>query len=203
MKRLKSYHTKGEIEAGCDEAGRGCLAGPVVAAAVILPPKVRLKGLNDSKKITRKLRNKLRPLIESKAIAWSVVFVAPDEIDKINILRASIVAMKRAIDQLKTRPTSLLIDGKFFTPHPDIPHHCIVQGDSKYRTIAAASILAKTYRDEFMEKQHESYPQYHWNLNKGYPTIAHRQAIFDLGTCELHRKSFKLFPHPEQLSLFE
>lgn len=203
MKRLRSYHTKGEIEAGCDEAGRGCLAGPVVAAAVILPPKIRLKGLNDSKQLNQNLREKLRPQIEAKAISWAVVFVDPGEIDRVNILQASILAMKRAVDRLAVRPTSLLIDGKFFVPHEHIAHHCIVKGDSKYRSIAAASILAKTYRDEFMEKQHEQYPQYHWDHNKGYPTKEHRKAIFDLGPCELHRKSFKLFPYPEQLSLFE
>ena len=203
MSRLKSYHTKGEIEAGCDEVGRGCLAGPVVAAAVILPVGVRLKGLNDSKQLNQNWREKLRLQIEAKAIAWSVVFVDPVEIDRINILRASIEAMKRAVDQLEVTPTSLLIDGKFFIPHPQIVHHCIIKGDSKYRSIAAASILAKTHRDEFMEKQHKLFPQYHWDLNKGYPTVAHRKAIFDLGPCELHRKSFKLYPYPEQLSLFD
>jgi len=203
LSRLRRYYTKGEIEAGCDEAGRGCLAGPVVAAAVILPERCSLRGLNDSKQLTKKQRHKLRPLIESKAIAWAVEFVDPAEIDQINILQASIVAMKRAVDRLSTIPSLLLIDGKFFNAHETISHHCIIKGDSKYRSIAAASILAKTYRDDFMIKLHSKYPQYQWDQNKGYPTFYHRQAIFDVGPCELHRKSFKLYPVPEQLSLFE
>ncbi len=203
MARLKRYHTKGALEAGCDEAGRGCLAGPVVAAAVILPKTCSLRGLNDSKQLTKKQRNKLRPQIETKAIAWAVEFVDPCEIDQINILQASIVAMKRAVDGLSVKPSLLLIDGKFFNPHESIRHHCIIKGDSKYRSIAAASILAKTYRDDFMIKLHSKYPQYQWDQNKGYPTLDHRQAIFDLGPCEIHRKSFKLYPVPAQLSLFK
>ena len=202
MKRLKSYYTKDKIEAGCDEAGRGCLAGPVVAAAVILPHNCRLSGLNDSKILTPEKRNALRSKIESRAIAWAVEFVGPKEIDQINILQASVEAMKRAVDRLKLTPELLLIDGKYFVPHASIPHQCIIKGDGKYRSIAAASILAKTHRDAYMVAQHKLFPFYCWDQNKGYPTMVHRKAILEKGPSPIHRKSFKLYPLPEQLQLF-
>lgn len=198
---LKSFLTQGLIEAGCDEAGRGCLAGPVVAAAVILPKNFRNKLLNDSKKLTEKQRNELRPIIEKKAIAWSVGIVDNQEIDEINILNASFKAMHNAIDSLSKRPQQLLIDGNRFNPYPNIPHHCIIKGDGKFMSIAAASILAKTYRDEIMEKLHEQYPMYGWKKNKGYPTKEHRLGIEKHGATPFHRLSFTLLP-PQQLSLF-
>jgi ribonuclease HII len=189
---LAPYHTKDLIEAGCDEAGRGCLAGPVVAAAVILPPRVRLPGLDDSKKLTALQRETLRPLIEERALAWAVVMVPPDEIDRINILRASFTAMHRAIAQLTIEPEHLLIDGNRFPPYPGIPHTCIVKGDGKLRSIAAASILAKTHRDAFMRELHDAHPVYNWGVNKGYPTEEHREAIERFGPCVHHRRSFAL-----------
>ena len=186
-------------EAGCDEAGRGCLAGPVVAAAVILPKGFKNELLNDSKKISEKTRNKLRLIIETEATSWGIGFVSPNEIDKINILQASFLAMHRAIDQLKAKPKHLVIDGNKFNPYRKIPHTCIIKGDGKYMNIAAASILAKTHRDEFMYNIHEKFPHYNWNKNKGYPTKEHREAISTLGTSPHHRMSFKLIP--EQLKM--
>ncbi len=191
---LKSRYYKSRIEAGCDEAGRGCLAGPVVAAAVILPADYQHKILTDSKKLTKKQRNELRCEIKEKAIAWAVGVVSHQEIDEINILNASFLAMHRAIDQLRNRPQYLLIDGNRFNEYPDIPHRCIVKGDSKYFSIAAASVLAKTHRDEFMEQLAENHPEYHWNTNKGYPTKEHRSAIRTYGITSYHRRSFQLLP---------
>lgn len=189
---LAPYHNKGVLEAGCDEAGRGCLAGPVVAAAVILPPRVRIPGLDDSKKLTAAQRDELRPLIMEKALAWAVAEVGPQEIDRINILKASFLAMHRAIDALVQRPEALLIDGNRFAPYAGIPHACMVKGDGRYRSIAAASILAKTHRDALMEALHEAHPAYRWNVNKGYPTLDHRAAIRAHGTTEHHRLTFRL-----------
>lgn len=197
---LLQYLNKGIIEAGCDEAGRGCLAGPVYAAAVILPPDYVNDLLNDSKKLTESQREKLRPIIEQDALAWSVGVVTAEEIDEINILKASFLAMHRAIDGLEIRPQHLLIDGNRFTPYHDTPHTCIVKGDGKMMSIAAASILAKTHRDEFMVKIGERYPKYNWKKNKGYPTKDHRKAIEEFGSCEYHRKTFQLLDR--QLSLF-
>lgn len=190
------------IEAGCDEAGRGCLAGPVVAAAVILPPDFHNSLLNDSKKLSEKQRQSLRPIIEKEALAFGVSFVFEKEIDEINILKASFTAMHRAVDQLTVRPEFLLIDGNRFIPYAGVPHECIVKGDGKFLSIAAASILAKTYRDAYMEELHADFPVYNWQQNKGYPTAAHREAIRMHGACAHHRMSFALLP-PEQLSLFE
>lgn len=188
------------IEAGCDEAGRGCLAGAVFAAAVILPPDFECELLNDSKKLTEKQRYELRPLIEEKALAFAVGIVTPEEIDKINILKASFLAMHRAIDQLKVKAEHLLIDGNRFTPYPEIPHTCIVKGDGKYQSIAAASVLAKTYRDDYMDQLHKEFSVYAWDKNKGYPTKAHREAIAKYGPCKYHRMSFQLLDR--QLTLF-
>ncbi|WP_304249163.1 ribonuclease HII [Parabacteroides gordonii] len=187
------------IEAGCDEAGRGCLAGSVFAAAVILPPDFKNDDLNDSKQLSEKKRYLLRPVIEREAIAWAVGIVTPEEIDKINILKASFLAMHRAIDQLTVKPEHLLIDGNRFTPYPDIAHTTVVKGDGKYLSIAAASILAKTYRDDYMDELAKEYPDYHWTENKGYPTKAHREAIRAVGITPYHRKTFTLLP--EQLTL--
>ena len=197
---LLQYFEKGLIEAGCDEAGRGCLAGAVYAAAVILPPDFYNETLNDSKQLTEKQREVLRPVIESEAIAWAVGIVTPEEIDRINILKASFLAMHRAIEQLKIVPEHLLIDGNRFTPYPDIRHTTIVKGDGKYLPIAAASILAKTHRDEYMSKLHAEHPDYMWCKNKGYPTKAHRDAIRQHGPTLYHRKSFTLLPL-EQLTI--
>ncbi|MCH2225318.1 MAG: ribonuclease HII [Crocinitomicaceae bacterium] len=202
MTKLLAFLDQNIIEAGCDEAGRGCLAGPVVAAAVILPKGFKNELLNDSKKLTKARRNALRPIIEKEALAFGVSFVDESEIDEINILNASFTAMHRALDQLSTRPESLLIDGNRFNPYNGIPHHCIVKGDGKYLSIAAASILAKTYRDEYMEKIHNEFPYYDWNNNKGYPTKKHRLGILKHGDCKYHRKSFTLLS-PDQLSLFD
>ena len=193
-KKLAAYFKKKEIEAGCDEAGRGCLAGPVFAAAVILPKKFNHPLLNDSKKLTKAQRNLLRPIIEAEAIAWAIGKVSPKEIDKINILNASFLAMHRAIKKLTTTPTLLLIDGNRFNPYPKIDHECIIQGDGKYRSIAAASILAKTYRDDVMEKLAKKFPDYSWMSNKGYPTKAHRSAIQVHGVTKHHRMSFRMLP---------
>lgn len=180
------------VEAGCDEAGRGCLAGPVFAAAVILPPDFFAEGLTDSKQLNHQQREKLRPIIEREAIAWAVAAVSHEEIDQINILNASFLAMHRAVDQLITRPGFLAIDGNRFKAYPNIPHQCIVKGDGKYLNIAAASILAKTHRDEYMEVIGAEFPQYQWARNKGYPTIHHRRAILDLGISPYHRKTFQV-----------
>ncbi len=196
---LLPYMEAGRIEAGCDEAGRGCLAGAVFAAAVILPPDFQSEELNDSKKLSEKRRYALRPVIEKEALAWAVGIVTPEEIDKINILKASFLAMHRAIDQLAIKPDHLLIDGNRFTPYPDIPHTTVVKGDGKLLSIAAASILAKTYRDDYMNSLAADYPEYHWLENKGYPTKAHREAIRIHGITPYHRKSFTLLP--EQLTL--
>ena len=193
------YLEANRIEAGCDEAGRGCLAGSVFAAAVILPPDFKNDDLNDSKQLSEKKRYALRPVIEKEAIAWAVGIVTPEEIDKINILKASFLAMHRAIDQLQVRPEHLLIDGNRFTPYPDIKHTTVVKGDGKYLSIAAASILAKTYRDDYMDELAKEYPDYHWTENKGYPTKAHREAIRTIGITPYHRKTFTLLP--EQLEL--
>lgn len=192
---------KGLIEAGCDEAGRGCLAGPVTAAAVILPSDFNEPLLNDSKKLSEKQRSFLRPLIEEKALAFAVAFIHQEEIDEINILRASFKAMHLAIKNLKMVPEMLLIDGNRFISYPNIPHECIIKGDGKFLSIAAASVLAKTYRDEYMEKIHGEFPYYRWDRNKGYPTLEHRRAIKDVGDCKYHRKSFTLLS-PVQLELF-
>ena len=188
------------LEAGTDEAGRGCLSGPVVAAAVILPENFEHPLLNDSKKLTEKQRKLLLPIIEKEAIAFGVAFVYQQEIDEINILQASITAMHRAIDELKTIPEFIIVDGNKFRPYKEIPSETIVKGDGKYLSIAAASVLAKTYRDFYMENIHEEFPAYNWKKNKGYPTKEHRQAIRETGSCVHHRKTFKLLPD-EQLSL--
>ncbi len=198
---LKSFYQDQLIEAGCDEAGRGCYAGPVFAAAVILPKDFSHPFLNDSKKLSVDQRNELRPLIEQVSVSYAVAFVDNDEIDTINILKASFKAMHLAIDQLKQQPQMLLIDGNRFTAYPEIPHQCIIQGDGEYASIAAASVLAKTYRDEYMQRLHDEFPFYHWKNNKGYGTAAHRNAISEYGLCKYHRKSFRLLP--EQYELFE
>ncbi|GJM27854.1 MAG: ribonuclease HII [Cyclobacteriaceae bacterium] len=197
---LKSRFYKSKIEAGCDEAGRGCLAGPVVAAAVILPRNYQHDTLNDSKTLTKNQRINLLDEIKHNALGWAIGIASHQEIDKINILNASYLAMHRAIDKLKRRPQHLLIDGNRFNPYQDIPHRCIVKGDSKYFSIAAASVLAKTFRDGLMEKLSEDHPQYHWHTNVGYPTKAHRSAIRDFGITQYHRRSFQLLP--TQLELF-
>lgn len=199
---LLPHKIENRIEAGCDEAGRGCLAGAVFAAAVILPPGFRNETLNDSKQLTERQRYALRPLIEKEALAWAVGVVSPQEIDEMNILKASFLAMHRAIDALRVRPEALLIDGNRFTPYRDLPYSCEVKGDGRYLSIAAASILAKTYRDDYMMKLHEEYPQYHWDENKGYPTRAHRAAIAQYGPTPYHRRTFNLLGM-EQHSLFE
>lgn len=189
---LLPYLQENRIEAGCDEAGRGCLAGAVYAAAVILPPDFKNEMLNDSKQLTEKQRYALRSVIEESALAWAVGIVSPEEIDQINILNASFLAMHRAIDQLKIHPEHLLIDGNRFNPYPNIPHTTIVKGDGKYLSIAAASILAKTYRDDYMNQLHREYPVYDWDHNKGYPTKKHRAAIAEYGISPYHRKSYNL-----------
>lgn len=189
---LKSHYYEDLIEAGCDEAGRGCLAGSVYAAAVILPPDYQNELLNDSKKLTAKKRYALREEIERDAIAWAVGIVTPEEIDKINILNASFLAMHRALDQLKVRPEAVIVDGNRFKPYQDLPSTTIVKGDGKYLSIAAASILAKTYRDDYMLSLAEEYPQYDWQSNMGYPTKEHRQAIREHGITPYHRKSYNL-----------
>ncbi|MES2679913.1 MAG: ribonuclease HII [Bacteroidota bacterium] len=196
---LKPYFHKDGIEAGCDEAGRGCLAGPVYAAAVILPKRYRNKWLNDSKKLSDKDRYELRPEVESKALAWAVGIVDHQEIDQINILNASFLGMHRAVEQLKVTPDRLLIDGNRFNPYKTIPHQCIIGGDAKYLSIAAASILAKTYRDDFMKEAAKAYPHYGWETNMGYPTGLHREGIKKHGPCAIHRMTFQLLP--EQLEL--
>jgi len=188
-----------DIECGTDEAGRGCLAGPVTAAAIILPHGFELKLLNDSKQLSEKIREELKPLIESKAICFSVTHLDSDVIDKINILNASIKAMHHCIDKLNPIPNYIIVDGNRFKPINNIPYSTIIKGDSKYMSIAAASVLAKTYRDEYMCTIHEEYPMYNWKKNKGYPTLEHREAIRKYGTTKYHRMSFRLLP--EQLKL--
>jgi ribonuclease HII len=199
---LKSHYYQGKVEAGCDEAGRGCLAGSVYAAAVIFPEDYENAELNDSKQLTDKKRHELRDIIQRDALAWAVGIVTPQEIDKINILNASILAMHRALDQLKVRPEAIIVDGNRFRPYNTLPHTCIVKGDAKYLSIAAASILAKTYRDDYMDVLAEEYPQYDWKSNKGYPTKKHRNAIKEYGTTPYHRMSYRLLPQ-EELNLFE
>ena len=189
---LQSHYYEGKIEAGCDEAGRGCLAGSVYAAAVILPEDYQNELLNDSKQLTEKKRYQLREIIERDAVAWAVGIVTPEEIDKINILNASILAMHRALDQLKVRPEAVIVDGNRFKKYKDLPHTTIVKGDGKYLAIAAASILAKTYRDDYMNELATEYPQYDWLSNKGYPTKKHREAIKQFGITPYHRKSYNL-----------
>lgn len=194
---LLPFHHQGVVEAGCDEAGRGCLAGPVFAAAVILPPNFKNALLNDSKQLSEQKRYALRDIIEREALAWAVGIVSNEEIDKINILRASILAMHRALDGLKVRPEEIIVDGNRFTPYGNLPYTTIVKGDGKYLSIAAASILAKTYRDDYMKRLHEEYPAYRWDRNKGYPAPAHRQAIREHGTTPYHRMSFNLLGSPQ------
>ena len=198
---LESQYTIDKIEAGCDEAGRGCLAGPVVAGAVILPKDFKNEILNDSKKLTEKKRYLLRPQIQKEAIAWGIGIVSNEEIDEINILNASFLAMHRAINELKIQPELLLIDGNRFNPYKKLKHFCIVKGDSKFLSIAAASILAKTYRDDIMNAIDKDFPEYQWSKNKGYPTKKHREAILKYGDNEHHRKSFQLIPSQLKLNL--
>lgn len=201
MSKLLLFKNWNIKEAGCDEAGRGCLSGPVVAAAVILPADFSNELLDDSKKLTEAKRKLLRPIIEKEALAYGVAFVSEKEIDKINILNASFLAMHRAVDALKVTPEMLLIDGNRFNEYEGIPHECIIKGDGKYLSIAAASVLAKIYRDEYMENLHEEFPVYDWKQNKGYPTKKHRQAILEHGSCIHHRISFTLLPE-DQTTLF-
>lgn len=189
LRKATTYHG---FEAGCDEAGRGCLAGPVVAAAVILPPEFENDLLNDSKKLTGSQRDSLRPTIEQNAVAWAVAFVDNRKIDEINILNASFLAMHLALDQLDTRPGLILVDGNRFLPYPEIQHECIVGGDGKYMSIAAASVLAKTHRDEYMRRIDAEFPQFNWKRNKGYPTVEHRSAVMKFGKSIYHRLSFNL-----------
>uniref|UniRef100_UPI003FEFEEA4 ribonuclease HII n=1 Tax=Prevotella sp. TaxID=59823 RepID=UPI003FEFEEA4 len=194
---LKNYYEQGRVEAGCDEAGRGCLAGSVYAAAVILPPDYRNERLNDSKKLTARQRYALRQDIERDAVAWAVGVVTPQEIDQINILNASILAMHRALDQLQVRPEAIIVDGNRFKPYRDLPHTTIVKGDGKYLSIAAASILAKTYRDDEMIRLAQEYPDYDWQHNMGYPTRKHREAIRQHGITPYHRRTFNLLGSEE------
>ncbi|WKD85896.1 Ribonuclease HII [Polaribacter huanghezhanensis] len=196
---LKSNYSGKILEAGTDEAGRGCLCGPVVAAAVILPVSFEHPFLNDSKQLSEKQRKELRPIIEQKAIAFGVSFVDEKEVDTINVLQASIVGMQRSIEQLDPQPEFIIVDGNKFKTYKKVPHETIVKGDAKYLSIAAASVLAKTYRDEFMEKIHQEFPMYNWKQNKGYPTKQHRNAIREFGITAYHRKTFRLLP--EQLKL--
>ena len=189
---LLPYYKEGVVEAGCDEAGRGCLAGPVYAAAVILPPDYHNDLLNDSKQLSEKRRNELRVIIEREALAWAVGIVDNHEIDQINILNASILAMHRALDQLSVRPQAVIIDGNRFKPYGDLPYTTIVKGDGKYQAIAAASILAKTFRDDYMARLDAEYPMYGWRKNKGYPTREHREAIRQHGITPYHRRSYNL-----------
>jgi len=197
---LKSFHTEGAVEAGCDEAGRGCIAGPVFASAVILSPQFSNPELDDSKKLSANKRKYLRTLIEQEALAWAVGVVHEKEIDQINILNASFLAMHRALDSLTMVPSHLLIDGNRFKPYGAISHSCIIKGDGIYASIAAASILAKTHRDEYMESMHLEHPLYAWNKNKGYPTREHRRAVLELGPTPYHRRSFKLLDDQTRLN---
>ena len=196
---LKPFYIEGAVEAGCDEAGRGCIAGPVFAAAVILPHHFSNPVLDDSKKLSAKKRQLLRPLIEEKALAWGVGVVSEKEIDQINILNASFLAMHRALDKLQMIPSHLLIDGNRFKPYGDISHACIIKGDGIYASIAAASILAKTHRDEYMLTLHQEFPPYGWNKNMGYPTREHRKAVFKHGPTPYHRRSFRLLDDQTRL----
>jgi ribonuclease HII len=197
--KLLSFFNEGTIEAGCDEAGRGCLAGPVFAAAVILPPDFENEILYDSKMLTEKQRHFLRPIIEKEALAWAVEAVSNEEIDEVNILNASFLAMNRAVERLKIQPEFLLIDGNRFRTQSKIPFTCMIKGDGRFFSIAAASVLAKTYRDDFMEKIHDEFPEFDWKKNKGYPTKMHRDAIRKFGVTTYHRKTFRLLN--EQLVL--
>ncbi len=190
---LKLNYSKYEFEAGCDEAGRGCTAGAVFAAAVILDSRQPIDGLNDSKKLSEKRRNYLRKEIEQKALAWAVASVSEQEIDKINILNASILSIQLALSKLDPQPDFILVDGNRFKPYKNIPYECIIKGDAKFQSIAAASILAKTHRDEYMLKLHSEYPFYHWDKNKGYPTLQHRKSVEQHGITPYHRKSFLKF----------
>jgi ribonuclease HII len=199
---LLPIYKDGLIEAGCDEAGRGCLAGPVVAAAVVLPADFKNALINDSKKLTEKVRNELRQIIEKEALGWAVSFVDNREIDQINILNASFLAMNRAVKKLKIVPQHLIIDGNRFKNKTSIPYTCIVKGDTKYLSIAAASILAKTHRDEYMESIHQQHPQYNWAGNKAYPTKEHREAIVKYGITDFHRKSYRLFDEQLKINFF-
>lgn len=198
---LENNYSGQILEAGTDEAGRGCLSGPVVAAAVILPETFEHPFLNDSKQLTEKQRKELRPFIEENALCYGVSFIDQEEVDKINVLQASITGMHRSIAQLNPQPEFIIVDGNKFKPYQKIPHQTIVKGDAKYLSIAAASVLAKTYRDEFMEKIHQEFPMYNWKKNKGYPTKEHRQAIREFGITKYHRKSFKLLPEQLKLAL--
>ena len=196
---LKLNFSGHKLEAGTDEAGRGCLSGPVVAAAVILPDNFQHELLNDSKQLSEKKRQELRPYIEEHALAYGVSFIHQEEVDELNVLQASITGMHRSIQQLNIQPEFIIVDGNKFKPYEEVPHQTIVKGDAKFMSIAAASVLAKTYRDEYMEKIHQEFPQYNWQKNKGYPTKEHREAIRQFGATIYHRKSFKLLP--EQLKL--
>ncbi|MFN4146745.1 MAG: ribonuclease HII [Runella sp.] len=189
---LRSFYHHGVLEAGLDEVGRGCLAGPVVAAAVVLPPDFEHSWLNDSKQLTKHQRVELQQEIIEKAVSWAIAEASVEEIDEINILNASFLAMHRAIDKLSVRPEHLLIDGNRFTPYPFVSHTCIIKGDAQFLSIAAASVLAKTYRDQLMEEWAKKYPHYGWEQNVGYPTPVHREGIRQFGACPLHRKSFRL-----------
>ena len=200
---LKSHFYEGLVEAGCDEAGRGCLAGSVYAAAVILPPDYHNDELNDSKQLSEKRRYALREVVMRDAVAWAVGVVTPEEIDKINILNASILAMHRALDQLKVRPEAIIVDGNRFKPYQNLPYSTIVKGDGKYLSIAAASILAKTFRDDYMNTLTEEFPQYDWLSNKGYPTRKHREAIRQYGITPYHRKSYNLLGDGQLMLQFE
>ena len=200
---LKNHYFDGVVEAGCDEAGRGCLAGRVYAREVILPADYENAELNDSKKLTARKRNELRRVIERDAVAWAVGIVTPEEIDKINILNASFLAMHRALDALSVRPEAVIVDGNRFKPYRDLPHATIVKGDGKYLSIAAASILAKTWRDEYMERIAQEHPQYDWISNKGYPTRRHREAIRRFGVTPYHRMSYNLLGDAEPMLPFE
>jgi ribonuclease HII len=198
---LKHHYSNYNLEAGTDEAGRGCLAGPVVAAAVVLPKGFKHYLLNDSKQLTEKNRQILRPIIEKEALAFGVAFIDEKEIDSLNILNASIKAMHKAIGELSLKPEFIIVDGNKFKPYQDILHKTIVKGDAKFMSIAAASVLAKTYRDDFMEALHLKHPEYHWDKNKGYPTKQHREAIRQFGITVFHRKSFRLLPEQLKLNL--
>lgn len=200
---LLSHHLPERAEAGCDEAGRGCLSGPVFAAAVILPEDFSHPLLNDSKQLSEKQRDALRLVVEAEALTWCVAQASPAEIDRINILQASYLAMHRALDGLQQRPEFILVDGNRFRAYAGVPHLCVVKGDGKYASIAAASILAKTYRDAEMYRLAEQFPEYNWLSNKGYPTLAHREAIRRHGLTEHHRRSFQQLPEGEQMALFE
>jgi ribonuclease HII len=199
---LKSFYKKNTLEAGCDEAGRGCIAGPVFAAAVILPPDFNHSLLNDSKVLSANERNKLREEIKEQALSWSVEYIDSTTIDKLNILRASILAMHKALDSLKLIPRFLIIDGNRFIKYKSVEHKCIIKGDSKYYSIAAASVLAKTYRDDYMKKIHEEYNEYGWDINKGYATRQHREAINRFGLTPYHRKSFRLLNNQLNLKFY-